>query len=150
MVSSSSPRADWQALTALTRREWGLLFAAAVLLPATRAALHFFGYRRVERVFRSVFRLRASCADHADQAVRTARMVAIASRRSPFAANCLPRSLVLWGLLRVQGVDTALRLGFRREDGQFGAHAWVEHLGFPLNEMSEVGELFETVDFPPE
>ena len=149
MGSSNSTKADWAALRALTGGEWRTLLAAAALLPLCRAGLRLFGYRRVERVTRRAFTLGPPRADEADLAFRTARMVSVAARRGAVAANCLPRSLVLWALLRRQGVDAVLRFGFRKGQGEFGAHAWVEHLGAPLNDADDVAEVFEVVDMPP-
>ena len=149
MGSSSSSNPDWRALRALTRGEWGTLLAAAVLLPLSRAGLRLFGYRKVERVTRRLFPLGHPNSDATDVAYRTAHLVAVAARRGAVAANCLPRSLVLWALLRRKGVDALLRFGFRKNQGEFGAHAWVEHLGSPLNDADDVTEVFEVVDLPP-
>ena len=148
MGSSSSKKADWRALLALSARESGLLVCASILLPLTRLSLRLFGYRRVERCLSRVFPLRASDADEDRTAYTTARMVSVAAGRSPITANCLPRSLVLGSLLRLQGVDNVLRQGFRKDAGEFAAHAWVEHRGVPLNDTGDVGELFEVVDLP--
>lgn len=49
----------------------------------------------------------------------------------PLPATRLRRSLVLWALLERAGVATELRLGFRKTDGVFEAHAWVELDGVP-------------------
>lgn len=55
-----------------------------------------------------------------------------------YSGNCLSRSLMLWWLLRRQGVDSALRIGVRTVDGQFQAHAWIEYQGQPLHEIQDV------------
>ena len=102
----------------------------------------------MERLVRRVARPGRAPNREAQVALQTARMVAVASHRAPVAANCLPRSLVLWGLLRSQGVESTLRLGFRREDRAFAAHAWVERLGVPLNDIENIAEVYEVVDFP--
>ena len=149
MASSSSRKADWRALLGLTAREWGLLASAAVLLPLTRVALRVFGYRKVERAFARAFPLRGRTGNADRLTYSTARMVSIAGGRSPIATNCLPRSLVLGTLLRVQGVENVLRQGFRKVEGEFAAHAWVERGGVPLNDTGDVGELFEVIDLPP-
>ena len=93
--------------------------------------------------------MRRPPADEVGVAYLSARMVSVAAGRSPVAANCLPRSLVLAAVLRAQGVEGVLRQGFRKAADQFSAHAWVEHRGVPLNDTDDVGEMFEVVDLPP-
>jgi hypothetical protein len=53
-------------------------------------------------------------------------MVDIAARHLPWQPSCLPRSLVLWFLLRRQGVSAELRIGVQKREGDLKAHAWVE------------------------
>jgi len=76
-------------------------------------------------------------------------LVQLAVRRLPLASACLSRSLVLWALLRAQGVDSELRFGVRRVGDDLEAHAWVEHQGRPLNDAGDVDLHFGTVPLPP-
>jgi hypothetical protein len=69
------------------------------------------------------------------QAHVTARLVHIAARHSPLHTTCLHRSLVLWWLLHCQGIESALRIGVRKQAGQLQAHAWVECQGTPLHDQ---------------
>ena len=46
--------------------------------------------------------------------------------------DCLPRSLAIYVLLRLQGVPATLRIGVKRFP--FAAHAWVECLGEVLDD----------------
>lgn len=87
--------------------------------------------------------------DGREVAFATARLVDAAARRSPTRPNCLARSIVLWALLRVQGVASDLRFGFRRNGGEFVGHAWVVRLGLPINDVGDVADVYEVVDFPP-
>jgi hypothetical protein len=58
--------------------------------------------------------------------------VGAACRRIP-AANCLTRSLTLYGLLRRLGAACELRIGVAHTPGgTLRAHAWVERDGRPL------------------
>lgn len=51
-------------------------------------------------------------------------------------ASCLPRSLVLWHLVRARGA--MIRLGVARSALQgFAAHAWVEIDGRTLNDRTD-------------
>jgi hypothetical protein len=64
-------------------------------------------------------------------------MVRVAATHGPFRATCLPRSVVLWALLRRHGVDAELKLGVRRGDRGFEAHAWVELEGVALDQHAD-------------
>jgi hypothetical protein len=68
-----------------------------------------------------------SPAGRGGQGVRaTVRMVDLAARHLPWQPRCLPHSLVLWFLLRRQGVPAKLRIGVQKSAQQLKAHAWVE------------------------
>jgi len=68
--------------------------------------------------------------------------VAIAAGSGPVRATCLRRSLLLWWLLRRDGIETVLRVGVNRESGTLHAHAWVEYLGRPLNDADDIALRF--------
>jgi hypothetical protein len=68
------------------------------------------------------------------------RMVALACALYPGRAQCLERSLVLYYLLRRQGVDVRLVNGVKVDP--FGAHAWVQYRGEPINDVREHVELY--------
>ncbi|MGC1307994.1 MAG: lasso peptide biosynthesis B2 protein [Phormidesmis sp.] len=53
----------------------------------------------------------------------TVRMVRIAATYYQPWANCLKKSLVLWSLLRQQGIYSEVKVGVRRSEGHFEAHA---------------------------
>ncbi|WP_198032901.1 lasso peptide biosynthesis B2 protein [Mesorhizobium sp. L48C026A00] len=80
--------------------------------------------------------------DFYGQAQETARLVSIAAYRGSYSGNCLKRSMTLWFLLRRQGIEAELRIGTRKADGKFEAHAWVEYRGKVLNDTVDVGERF--------
>ena len=63
-------------------------------------------------------------------------MVRAAAHHGLAHPNCLEESLVLWYLLQRTGIDAALRIGVRRHQGNFEAHAWVEYEGTPLNQTN--------------
>ena len=62
---------------------------------------------------------------------RLPRWISIASRRGPWRASCLVRSLVLQWMLRRYRVASVLRLGVRKEGDSLDAHAWVECADLP-------------------
>jgi hypothetical protein len=67
----------------------------------------------------------------------TCRMVRAAERYSLLQITCLQESLLLWYLLQTQGIAAAIRIGVRKPEGKFEAHAWVERDGIALNQKDE-------------
>lgn len=137
---------DLAKLRSLTAAEWRLLAFCLAATPLVSGGLALFGYRRMHAAMarrqapiRSRF---ASPEDAAARARSVARIVAIAAGRGPVRATCLRRSLLLWWLLRRDGVACAVRVGVRREDGRLHAHAWVEHAGAPLDDDPEIATRF--------
>ncbi len=55
-----------------------------------------------------------------------ARLVEIAARYSLSPGTCLQQSVTLWWLLAREDISSELRIGVRRPDETFKAHAWVE------------------------
>lgn len=64
-------------------------------------------------------------------------MVNSAAYRTLGKATCLERSLALWWLLGRQGIASSVRIGTRKVDDKFEAHAWVECEGIALNEPED-------------
>jgi hypothetical protein len=64
----------------------------------------------------------------------TCRMVLAAAHNSPIPSTCLERSLSIWWLLGRQGIGSQLRIGVRKDEENFQAHAWVEHDGVAIGE----------------
>ncbi len=71
------------------------------------------------------------------QVEMTCRMVRAAEHYSFVRVTCLEESLLLWYLLQSQGIDVAIRIGVRKPQGNFEAHAWVERDGVALNQTDE-------------
>ncbi len=119
-----------------------MFLRAAFLLPATAVGLRLAGFRRFKSAlerFGGVSRGSAAPAEEQlEQARQTARMVEAANRHGAGVFNCLQKSMVLWWLLRRQGIEGELRIGVRKQAEQFEAHAWVEHRGAPLNDAEDV------------
>jgi hypothetical protein len=64
-------------------------------------------------------------------AVRVGRITDRVLTAFPTDDRCLIRSLVVVRLLHRRGIPARLVVGVR-DDAGFGAHAWVEHGGFPV------------------
>jgi Transglutaminase-like superfamily len=134
----------------LSRPEKVLLLWALILFPLVFVSLHLGGLRFTQNVLKVMpgwLVREAAVIDSAQRTLRdrvwlTVRMVRIAERYHRWWSNCLKKSLVLWALLRVQGLESDLRIGVQREAGEFKAHAWVEYEGEVLNDRSDVAVEF--------
>lgn len=129
----------------LSGAERWLLAQAFLALPLVALGLRWWGFGRIQaRLHQGAALARHSSAlkSDLDQARATARLVTAAARYSPFRPTCLPQSLVLWWLLRRQGLAGELRIGVRPEPGRLEAHAWVEFQGQPLNDGADVARRF--------
>ncbi len=133
-------------LRALSWQAWRYLAIALLLLPALRLALRFLGFRRVY-----VMLLRTSAIDRPSSLTDTdianmVRMVNIAASRGLVRANCLPRSMAVWWLLRRRDIESELCIGVNRLSGEFSAHAWVERDGVVINDSMDVRQRFAAFD----
>lgn len=104
------------------------------------------GFERMRRLLGREASSRREANDPVARAETVARMVAIAARRGPLPASCLPRALVTSWLLRREGIESALRIGVARDGGPFRAHAWVEVGGRPIGEDATSPERFAAFD----
>ena len=151
-------------LQRLSANERRLLTQALVLLPLTFCGVYALGVSRWQRFLTRLASFgttsnrgpgvspvnhaqdaratRQTDAEASEQARTIARAVKIAAERGLFQANCLQQTLVLWCLLRRNHIESELRFGARKQEGQVQAHAWVELNGVALNEASDVGYHF--------
>jgi transglutaminase superfamily protein len=137
-------------LRALTTAERRLLIVACAATPLVAGGLSVFGFRRWHAVLSRWPRPRAARFPTeraaSARAASVSRVVGIAAGHGPFPASCLRRSLLLWWLLRRDGIETILRVGVNRESGTLHAHAWVEYLGRPLNDADDIALRFPAFD----
>ena len=138
MVCSKCCLWMWETLQryrALDPESQRLFWRAAILLPMIRASLRTRGYIKTFASLQK--RLRPAPSGQTtsvEQARKTTRMVRAALHYSLLHFTCLEESLGLWYLLRTQGISPQLRIGVRKTNGKFEAHAWVEHNGEALNQ----------------
>ena len=123
---------DWSRLAELSWADRRLLARAAAMLAHAKLALPSVDFRG-EREAVAAGACKPSPIELA-RAQAVARLVGVAASRVPFRVACLPRSIVLWRLLRREGIPCELRLGARSGGGPFEAHAWVECGGVALAE----------------
>jgi hypothetical protein len=133
----------WERLrrfNALERPAQSLFLRAIVLLPLVSLSLRWRGFRETQAVlerFPSKANPEQNLAEVSRRAALTAHMVNVADSRGLVHASCLAKSLTLWWLLGRQGIASGLRIGIRKENEKFEAHAWVERDGAALNEPEE-------------
>jgi hypothetical protein len=120
------------------RRFWGLSgYARSIVVEAacglliTRVGLRLAGCRRWKAAVEWMTPWTAARSAPVGQpeiefGYAIARWQAAAARHLPLKTNCLDRSLTLCWLLRRRGIAAELRMGGRKENGRFEAHAWVE------------------------
>jgi len=120
---------------ALDRESQRLFWRAAFLLPCIRVSLRMRGYNPT---FASLQARLTAIAENpsarADQVQKTTRMVRAAVHHSLLHFTCLEESLGLWYLLRRRGIASQLRIGVRKSNDKFEAHAWVEYAGVAINQ----------------
>ncbi len=114
--------------------------ACALALVAVKLGLVLAGFGRTFAAASWLVRGRARTAVTPTVLAGAVRRVALVAAFYPGRALCLEQSLTLWLLLRRRGIDADLRLGV--QPYPFGAHAWVEHRGEPVNESPEFVRTF--------
>jgi hypothetical protein len=121
----------------LERPAQKLFLRGAVLLPVVSLSLKMCGFRRTQAMLEAFLRRRAvleRLVEVTENTALTVRMVHAALREGFGHPTCLEESLVIWYLLGRQGIESAVRIGIRKDEGKFGAHAWVERDGVALNQ----------------
>ena len=128
----------WSSLSA---RERGIFLRALIFLPIVTTSLKTVGFRRTQAwLSRKASGAFAASAERTRADVlRTIDLVRAARKWQIMRSTCLPYSLVLWKLLRAQGIDSDVRIGVRRGiSGEVEAHAWIEWNGEVLNDRTDV------------
>jgi Transglutaminase-like superfamily len=129
-----------------------MFFRVAVLLPAISLSLKMRGFRATQQALQnfSISREKeegsGQCVTDGERVKFAVRMVNAASRHGLGRWTCLERSLALWWLLRQEGIASSVRIGARKSDGKFEAHAWVEQEGVALNEPQQGHRHYATFD----
>jgi hypothetical protein len=140
-----------QRLRALDPAARGLFLRASVLLPLISLSLLLRGFGATRAALQRFLPAKnqvASQLPHRDDAKisRTARMVRSAAHFSLKRVTCLEKSLALWWLLGRQGIVSTVRIGTRKKDENFEAHAWVECGGVAVGEQEEPHQRYAPFD----
>jgi Transglutaminase-like superfamily len=128
----------------LTGEERSLLLQAIIFLPLVAFSLQLWGMQRTQQALTRLSNSAISLTSDVRliQIQKTSRLVEIAANYIPVWGNCLKKSLVLWFLLRRQGIVSELLIGARRLEGEFQAHAWIEYQGIVINDTPNVRQSF--------
>lgn len=117
----------------------------AVALSGVQALVRVIGFRRsVAAIWWLADRLpppRQADVTGLALAEARARGIAMIANRLPSRPLCLPRALLLSGLLRRRRMRAELCLGARTA-GAFDAHAWIEIDGQPVNEAADLQQTY--------
>jgi Transglutaminase-like superfamily len=119
----------------------------ALLLPvAISSSFSVIGVPRTQAWLRRwALRGDATAGDIVGMACRAQRRI---SRTTGILGPCLVRSLTLWTILTRRGVEVTLRIGFRKRDGKFEGHAWVERDQLPINENESEAKTYTVSEQP--
>lgn len=128
----------WRTWRALSPGQKARTHRALRLLPLVRASVWLFGLARTQAWLRRLPVAGSRPKDtEAERAWAITRAVRTAQRYHRRWSNCLSHSLVLWTLLRAEGVAAEIRVGARLSAGRMEAHAWVVWQGQALTEPGD-------------
>ena len=120
---------NYSKLRDLAWQEKFLLVQLIFCLAWVSFSLRFFGYLRTRRwllCFTSSTDLHQADDIELARAERTAQLIAIAGRHGLVTATCLPQSVLLEYRLKRIHLAAEIKIGVRKSDDCFDAHAWVE------------------------
>jgi hypothetical protein len=146
MVSHFSHR--WKSWGKLNRKQKKIFFYSLVYLNLTNFLLSLFRYQDLYNFLKDRIPLKERLPQDIAilQAIEMAEVVELAARRRLVNATCLRRSLVLWYLLRREGIDSNLRFGVRKAAAEIMGHAWVEIEGSVINDDESITKQFTPMD----
>lgn len=137
----------------LDRSSRWLLLQALLFFPLVILSLKFRGLKRTQSDLVRLLppgKILLQDSDRTSKIIQTISMVQLAAKYFQPWVKCVQKSLLLWGLLRHQGINSELRIGVKRDAETFEAHAWVEYEGFVLNDTQNVRDRFAMFDRPIE
>lgn len=156
---ASAARRKIARLRRLSGGERWLLVRAAAWLLAVDLGLRTLGFVRVRRWLGRGVRRARDPRDSVDRGIVSresraeaesiVRLVRTAAGNHLYPMTCLRRSLVVERFLAGRGIPGELRIGVRKGEEGFRAHAWIELGGRPLFEPEEVERRFASLALPP-
>lgn len=156
MVSSSTLTKHLNKLKLLSQKERNLFLKSVLLLPVIHVALLLLGYHRLRGVMDNLIPLKPidkpfSETEILQRGQKITRMVSFAAQHGFNEASCLRRSLLVWGYLLREGIQSDICFGVRMSNRKLEAHAWIEYNRVIVNDSVDVHERFRTLDevLPP-
>ena len=125
-----------------------LIFEAVVLPALVSLSFRLAGVARTQALLRRLARAKPALKDANGIVASARRAQRIVKKNFGIEGSCLTRSLTLWAMLLRRGVETDLRVGFRKNNGKLEGHAWVEYKDEPLNEGLGVREAYSVFRDP--
>lgn len=117
------------------------VFRCGLMIFLLKMSLRMGGFGRTIRWIRRRVEAMPEAASVDLEAIKaTEYAIAMAGALYPGRALCLEQSLVLYYLLRQQGVPVKYCQGVQAHP--FAAHAWVEYRGAPISDIAEHVKLF--------
>ena len=143
-----------QRFSSLDPEARGIFLRAAVLLPVISVSLKIRGFRATQefllRFLPHPQRISQGSSDRLladiERTRLTVRMVNAAVRHAWRSPTCLEKSLALWWLLGRQDIASELRIGARKVQDEFEAHAWVERQGVAVNDPEHLHRHYAPFD----
>lgn len=126
---------------ALSRRKQVLLFTSALLFLACRGLLAVVGLDRTRWVSRRLAGIVPPWTT-VEQPDQITWAVTCAATSLPGSGTCLAQAVVGEALLAAHGYSSTVRLGVKRSQSEFAAHAWVERENAVV-----IGELSDLDDY---
>src|ERR1700684_353714 len=112
----------WRRFRMLPAPERGYVLRAMVFLPLTAVGLRVIGFRRwkqfIEQISPSARPKIPTSSGQSGITETITQSVRAAERHVLGKPNCLERSLTLWWLLRLAGIDGELHIGARKNESQ--------------------------------
>lgn len=133
----------WKKFWALSAAEKKIFLTSLYGLPIVYLRLRLFGFKHYLASLQRITLAESHPEiDSLPYAAQTSYLVNGAARLLFRREACLERSIMLWSMLRRQGIEGDLKIGVATENKSIRAHAWVEIDGDPINEKPWLSEQF--------
>jgi hypothetical protein len=138
----------WQNWVNLSRQQKKLFISSLIYLKVASLLLLLFRYQDLHNTLKKRVPIDSSPSPEIAilRATDLSEIVETAARKRLVNATCLRRSLVLWYLLRKEGIESELRFGVRKVSDEIIGHAWVEIDGSVINDDVRYIKQFTPMD----
>ena len=118
-----------------------------LLIPLVATSLKLLGIHFTVNLFCNPKKFkRVPLVDNLQNARLILRALKQAVKTSKYNGSCLSRSIVLQRLLQNSGISSDIKIGVRKIDKEFKAHAWVDHQEGPLNAGAKVRMRYQILE----